>query len=170
MAKLYGYVGPDDIADKCLGCPQGRRIVSQADLVDWIRAAGQAADRSCHITVTFVVDGEGFLRVADRHSEHLACAAGGHVRSAGEITFELVEGSAKAIAVTNQSTGYCPEPESWPEVAAALDRIPIPHPDRFAVEMVFRRCPACGQRNIVKDRWFYCGVCDAELPQHWNFG
>src|SRR5437870_3719122 len=33
--------------------------------------------------------------------------------------FFLVEGDAVAAAeVTNQSTGYCPEPESWPAVSA----------------------------------------------------
>jgi transcription initiation factor TFIIIB Brf1 subunit/transcription initiation factor TFIIB len=33
----------------------------------------------------------------------------------------------------------------------------------------FRRCPACGERNIVKDDWFVCGVCGADLPTVWNF-
>jgi hypothetical protein len=70
---------------------------------------------------------------------------------------------------TNQSTGFCPEPESWPAVAAALDRIGIPHPGRFTQEVVFRRCPACGQRNIVKEAWFACDVCGANLPLVWNF-
>jgi hypothetical protein len=26
----------------------------------------------------------------------------------------------------------------------------------------------CGQLNIVKDDWFYCGACDAALPSTWN--
>jgi hypothetical protein len=30
-------------------------------------------------------------------------------------------------------------------------------------------CTAC-ERNVVKDRWFECQVCGAELPQAWNFG
>jgi hypothetical protein len=25
------------------------------------------------------------------------------------------------------------------------------------------------QRNVVKDNWFVCGVCGAELPVKWNF-
>ncbi len=32
-----------------------------------------------------------------------------------------------------------------------------------------RRCLACGQRNIVKDDWFVCGVCGKDLPAAWNF-
>lgn len=72
--------------------------------------------------------------------------------------------------VSNQSTGFCPEPESWPAVAAALDRIGVRHPGRFTTEVVFRRCEKCGERNVVKDDWFACGLCGAELPMGWNFG
>jgi hypothetical protein len=34
--------------------------------------------------------------------------------------------------------------------------------------MVFRRCPARGQLNIVRDGDFACAVCDSALPSHWN--
>ncbi|TWT91191.1 hypothetical protein Pla100_53650 [Neorhodopirellula pilleata] len=71
--------------------------------------------------------------------------------------------------VTNQSTGYCPEPESWEAAADALDQIPVEHPDCFDPESVFRRCPTCSQINIVKDQWFVCGVCQSTLPALWNF-
>ena len=73
------------------------------------------------------------------------------------------------VEVSNQSTGYCPEPESWPAVAAALGRIGVRHPGQFTTEVVFRRCVKCGERNVVKGGWFVCGVCEAELPQQWNF-
>lgn len=90
--------------------------------------------------------------------------------SAGEMFF-LVEGTRIQVAeVSNQSTGFCPEPESWPAVAAALDRIGIAHPGGFTAAVVFRRCERCGERNIVKDGWFVCGVCGADLPERWNFG
>jgi hypothetical protein len=36
-------------------------------------------------------------------------------------------------------------------------------------EVMFRRCVKCGERNVVKGGWFVCGVCEAELPQQWNF-
>jgi hypothetical protein len=29
----------------------------------------------------------------------------------------------------NQSTGFCPQPESWSAVATALDRADVPHPE-----------------------------------------
>jgi hypothetical protein len=72
---------------------------------------------------TFVIDLNGDLLVADRRSEHVACAGGGPVLSAGEMFFLVEEDRVEVTDVSNQSTGYCPEPSSWPGVAAALDRI-----------------------------------------------
>jgi len=64
------------------------------------------------LIVTFVIDQSGTLLVADRQSEHVACAGRQPVLSAGEMTF-LVSGKVVEMAeVSNQSTGYCPEPES----------------------------------------------------------
>jgi len=71
--------------------------------------------------------------------------------------------------IDNQSTGYCPEPACWSAVGAALEQAGIDHPGRFTTELVFRLCTACGQRNVVRDEWFHCAVCDAELPLTWNF-
>jgi hypothetical protein len=100
----------------------------------------------------------------------VACAGGTPVLSAGEISFERGPAGWEVTSVTNQSTGYCPEPSSWSAVARALDRIGAPHPGRFTSEFVFRRCPQCGERNIVRDGDFTCAICDAELPASWNFG
>jgi hypothetical protein len=90
--------------------------------------------------------------------------------SVGEITFEPGPGGPEVTSATNQSTGYCPEPGSWPTVAVALDRIGGPHPGRFTDEFTFRRCPQCGERNLVRDGDFSCAICEAELPVAWNFG
>ena len=129
------------------------------------------SDSDGSFTVTFVVLSDG-LWVADRHSEHVACARGGPVHSAGEMTFEVDPRgrSVDVVHVTNQSTGFCPEPESWPSVAAALDAAGIAHPAGFSAEMTFRRCPKCGAMNIVKDEWFECALCGGELPSAWNCG
>jgi len=83
--------------------------------------------------------------------------------------FEADANLVRVAAVTNQSTGYCPEPESWPAVAAALDSLGMSHPGRFTTEFVFRRCGKCGQRNIVKDQLFESGTCDSPLSANWNF-
>ncbi len=114
---------------------------------------------------TYVIDLDGRLRLAPRRSEHVALAGGRDVLAAGEIT--IVDG--RVTEVSNQSTGYCPDPDCWPAVARALDRLGLAHPGGFTTAIVFRSCPDCGERNIVRDGDFICALCDAELPQRWNF-
>jgi hypothetical protein len=120
------------------------------------------------VAATFIVSVEGWLHLASRRSEHVACAGGREVLSAGEMFFDNPP-VVRAVAVSNLSTGYCPEPESWVAVAGALDRAAILHPGRFTSAFLFRRCPSCGERNLVKDEFFVCALCDAELPPTWNF-
>ncbi len=169
MAKLYHYVGPEDIRRRAASAPPGVRIESHIGLIDWARQTRQEPNPDGLIAVTFVVDERGDLRVADRGSEHVACAGGGPVQSAGEMFLLASKAGLEVEQVSNQSTGYCPEPESWPAVGSALDRSGLKHPGRFTREVIFRRCPACGQRNVVKDGWFACGVCGKDLPAAWNF-
>ena len=173
MSKLYPYVGPAHLAKHAASDSPRFRMASGAEVAEWMEKQRETASEGT-LTVTFVVLADG-LWVADRHSEHVACARGAAVYSAGEMTFALDRRgrgrpSVEVVHVTNQSTGYCPEPESWPAVAAALDAAGIAHPGGFTAEMVFRRCPKCGSTNIVKDDWFECPVCGAELPRTWNFG
>ena len=167
MTRFYDYVGPAEIKARVAGRPAGTRIGSVAELLAWFRQA----DKEHGLAVTtFVIDETGGLLLADRRSEHVACAGGGPVLSAGEMFFVVIEDKVEVVEVSNQSTGYCPEPESWPAVAAALGRIGVRHPGRFTAEVVFRRCEQCGERNVVKDGWFVCGVCGADLPVEWDFG
>jgi hypothetical protein len=72
------------------------------------------------------------------------------------------------VSVSNQSTGYCPEPESWPAVALALRAAGLNAPDGYSPALIFRRCLACSSKNIVKDGVFVCGVCESDLPEQWN--
>jgi hypothetical protein len=134
-----------------------------------VRRTGRHSDADDFIAATFVIDADGHLLVADRRTEHVACAGGQPVLSAGEMFFDLEGDHVEAREVSNLSTGYCPEAESWPEVAAALDRVGLAHPGRFTAEVVFRRCEKCGERNVVKDGWFVCEVCGSDLPRCWNF-
>src|SRR5262249_13066838 len=118
-------------------------------------------------TATFVIDPDGSLLIADRRSEHVACAGGGPVRSAGEITFVIGAG-VEVVEVSNQSLGYCPLPESWPAVADAISRAGLAPPEGFALACDFRRCVACGSLNVVKGGEYECAVCAAELPAEYN--
>jgi hypothetical protein len=154
---VYEYVGPAEVLAAVRPADLGRPVLAQAD----ITSTGEP--------FTFVIDLEGTLRLAPRRSEHAACAGGGPVLSAGEITFEPGPDGWEVTSATNQSTGYCPEPSSWPAVARALDQAGVPHPGGFTDELTFRRCPRCGQRNVVRDGDFSCAICEADLPASWNF-
>jgi len=165
---LYRYVGPEDIGRRAAQALPDVKIGSPDDVEGWFRRTGQKANQDGLFVATFIVDEEGCLRIADRGSEHVACAGGRPVLSAGEMFF-LAEDGLRVEEVSNQFTGYCPEPESWPAVSLALDRIGIPHPGRFTLEIIFRRCLSCGERSIVKDGWFVCGLCGADLSPIWNF-
>ncbi len=167
--KLYPYVGPEDIRSRSTDGSGGRVLEAPGDLQTWLTSHRRSASGGL-IAATFVIDAEGRLRLADRRSEHVACAGGGPVQSAGEMFFSEWEYAAVIEEVTNLSTGYCPEPESWPVVGDALDRLGVVHPGRFTTEVIFRRCPNCSERNLVKDGWFACQVCGGELPRAWNFG
>lgn len=139
-------------------CDEGEPVTTRAALMAWLTKRAEERTEP----FTFVVDLEGVLRVAPRRSEHVACAAGRPVLSAGEITFH---DDHTVTEISNQSTGYCPAPASWPAVAAALDRAGLHHPGRFTVPIVFRHCPECGERNLVKDDHYVCALCDADLPE-----
>jgi hypothetical protein len=163
--RRYGYVGPDDIrrlpAETAVA-----DILAAADLDRWMTGDQAAAAGE---PLTFVVTATGMLRVAPRQSEHVAAARGDDVLAAGEMSFVRTRDGWSVNAVTNQSTGYCPEPESWEAVADALDRAGIQHPGGYTASVVFRRCTACGERNIVREDDFTCAPCGQALPRHWNF-
>src|SRR5262249_34976537 len=168
---VYRYVGPKDIAQMAAGTPKGALILSASDITRWISETHQKPDADGAIIATYVIDDDGSLRIADRRSEHVACAGGKPVRSAGEITFELTGRHPRIAAVTNQSTGYCPEPQSWEAVATALNAAKLDYqgPDWFEPAFEFRRCLSCASINVVKNNVFRCSICDAPLPTCWNF-
>lgn len=122
------------------------------------------------LTVTFVIDLEKNLWISDRRTEHVACADCRPVWAAGEMTFAIVRGIPVVTSVTNQSTGYCPEPACWEHVRDALDALGLDHPGAFTPAFEFRRCTECGSINLIKEAVFECAVCNAPLSPIWNFG
>ncbi len=166
MPRMYGYVGTREVLESVRGTPQGATIHGPEDLHRW--ADAQHDWWGDELTATFVVMPDCTLRVAPQRSEHVACAGGGEVLAAGELVVR--RGRAhEVVSVTNQSTGYCPEPDCWTSIHAAFTAAKIPAPEALSQAFVFRRCPKCGERNLVKESWFECACCGADLPETWNF-
>ena len=164
-AKRYHYVGPDMLREHAVTV-DGAAFDAPIVLFGWLA-------RRDHSEViepfTFVVGTDGQLRLAPRRSEHVVLAGGQAVLAAGEMTFVPAPSGWRVDEVTNQSTGYCPDPDSWPAVGAALDRLGVSHPGDFTDKVIFRRCPACGERNIVRESDYTCALCGSALPAMWNF-
>lgn len=165
--RSYAYVGPPELGSAVRRGAEGRLIRSGTDLADWLTERGTAESAE---PFTFVVALDGLLRLAPRRSEHVACAGGADVLAAGEMGFRGTEGSWEVHEVSNHSTGYCPDVESWRAVALALERAGVMHSGRFTYEVVFRRCEDCGERSIVREADFVCVFCGGELPPAWNAG
>lgn len=163
--RTYQYVGPVEMAGLA-AVPAAVTVSGPTQLAAWLAACDRG---DIDEPFTFVVTLDAGLRLAPRRSEHVALADGGPVLAAGEMTFAHAGADWRVVEVTNQSTGFCPDPDSWPPVGAALDRLGVRHPGDFTAKIIFRRCPFCGERNIVREDDFTCAVCDSELPSSWNF-
>src|SRR5579859_4234121 len=168
MMRIYRHLNPGTVDAHPTNSSRAR-IGNAQDVIHWIRRTHQHIETDGTVTATFIVDTDRYLWIADRHSEHAACAAGRDILSAGEITFSVSDLAIAVTLVTNQSLGYCPEPESWIAVATALQNAKIKAPDGFSAAFIFRRCSQCGATNVVKEGWFVCDVCAAELSKTWNF-
>jgi hypothetical protein len=116
-------------------------VTSAHVLARWL--AARPADELSE-PFSFVVSLDGQLRLAPRRSENVDCAAGQPVLAAGEVLFFAGLGRWSVIEISNQSAGYCPDPDSWPALARTLDRLGLAHPGGFTHTVIFRRCPACG--------------------------
>jgi len=163
--RSYQYIGPAELKARVRPGDEGQSIHSPDDLARWL-SRREPEERT--EPFSFVVDTDGLLRLAPRRSEHVSCAGGAPVLSAGEMSFHQSSGQWSVTDVSNQSTGYCPDPTSWPAVAAALGRAGIAHPGGFTHEVVFRRCPGCEEINIVREGDFVCVFCESLLPGRWN--
>ena len=159
----YPYVGRDDL-DEAKRQPGGARLSTPALFREWLRGNPDSlADGS-----TYVVDLRGVLRLAPRRSEHVHCASGDDVLGAGEIRFGRTGSTLRVAYLSNQSAGYCPDVTSLEMVVAAIRRTGVNPPARWSAAMEFRRCPKCREIAIVKDAWFVCVFCEADLPKAWN--
>lgn len=158
--RLYLYVGPKSILQSKTSCER-IQVTKHRDIVAW------SQEYSHSRITTFIIDEHKNLWIADRHCEHVACARGKAVFAAGEMTFSL--DAAQVLFVTNQSTGYCPQPESWQVLSEVLAKTDMHYPEYFNKAFHFRRCTKCKQINIIKDNIYECAICQAQLDTKWNF-
>lgn len=165
MTRLYDYVGPNRLVDLASSAIDRLEPLTSAELAAWLRTHYATDD----VTLTYVVTASGRLRLSDRHTEHIACAEGHPVRAAGEVCLGVDGDAVDVISVTNQSTGYCPEPICFEAVREALTAVGLTAPDGFSHQFVFRRCNGCGGITVVKDGDFECAACGEPLPKEWNF-
>ena len=108
MYRLYHYVGPPEIRERVSKQPPGRVVSSAADVVRWIEDTEQAPGAEGYYLATFVVDHEGALRIEDYGHEHVSCAGGGPVRSAGVAWFDVVGlATAPWPTLTTSGTSGC---------------------------------------------------------------
>jgi hypothetical protein len=163
---MYQYIGPEEILKQVNPEGIGKLIQAENDIRDWITATNQIPDVNDEITATFVIDLNENLRINDRRSEHVVCANGKNVLSAGEITFEIDKNKIRISQITNQSTGYCPSPKSWNNVENALRKTKVEFPDFWTTEFIFRICSKCNNINVIKDNFFVCMVCETHLPEN----
>ncbi len=169
----YSFVGNNILLNLIKPELKGFHIKSMSDVELWISKNHQQADFNHEITATFVIDLNFNLLVNDRHSEHVVCANGQNILSAGEITFEILakykNKKSKIIIskITNLSTGYCPSPTSWIAIQKTLEKIDIPFPTFFTTAFQFRICNKCGWINVIKDNFFVClnEKCKNELAE-----
>ena len=169
MKKIYKYLGKPENKIKSQIASNREIVRKPEDVLIWLKKNKYKISESKTITATFIINKDEEMWIADRNSEHILCAKGRDVLSAGEITFCLIRNKVIVSDITNQSTGYCPEPDSWSYVSKTLDDIGLEHPDFFTEVFQFRFCYHCSSINIVKDNWFFCAVCNASLSAQWNF-
>lgn len=160
----YTYVGSEEIRRSTASQPAGTPVASAGDVDVWLRANPDAITEGA----TYVVDLQGRLRLAPRRSEHVACAGGEEVLAAEKIHFQGTDPRLTLAGISNQSTGYCPDTSCWAAVVLALRHAGLEPPRGFSPQIVFRRCPRCAELNLVKEAWFVCVFCDADLPAGWN--
>ena len=161
----FRYVGPASIRAACESDPAGRVIRDLESLRAWLDALHRD-DPDADGWATYTVGTDGALRLAHRRTEHVACAGAGEVFAAGEIQWDA---SGEIVWLSNNSTGFCPDVTCFDAVSAALSAAGVSPPPAFDHAVTFRRCPACGERSIIKDDDFRCGVCEAPVPRVWNF-
>lgn len=144
-------------------------VTAAEGLLRWALDAGYFPNGISSEIFTYTVLPGHRLFIADRHSEHVACARGAAVECAGEISFRRSKNGLVIEEASNLSTGYCPESSAWGALDLALKAAGFPGVQGFTAAFEFRYCQQCLQTCVIKDEVYECPSCLQPLPAEWNF-
>ncbi|WP_189003031.1 hypothetical protein [Deinococcus roseus] len=85
------------------------------------------------------------------------------------MTLQWFKNQVQVLGLSNLSTRFCPEPACLQVGLTLLENLKLDLTGCTVYAFDFRLCPECQTINVVKNQEFYCSVCDAALPLHWNF-
>ena len=159
---VFQYVGPRRLYSLASQTPKGKLLSGFNALREWIRKTNEPEE----IWATYVVSLDCNVLIAERQYEHVTCAGRQDVLGAGEV---LLSADAEIMEISNYSTGYCPDVTSIHATQRAFARCCSTQFSGFSYAAEFRKCSDCGARNVVRDSWFFCAVCDSPLNSRWNF-
>ncbi len=95
------FIGRESFIPKADEMPDRFELTSSDDVRDWIDKTRLEPEWDDTLPATFIVDLAGALWIADRRSEHVACARMTPVLAAGVIFFEQRKGKVHVARVTN---------------------------------------------------------------------
>ncbi len=168
VSRLYPYIGSAAIRDAVDPASPRHEVMSPAGVHAWLLSQGEVWPEKREIVFTYVVLPPACLFIADRRSEHVACARGGEVLAAGEITCSRRGDDIEVVETSNLSTGYCPESSSYEALDRALTAAGFDSFGPYSYPFEFRRCSGCGGIQVIKDDVFECASCGDDLPETWN--
>ncbi|WP_009964699.1 hypothetical protein [Verrucomicrobium spinosum] len=167
--RIYPYVGPAAIKEKVNMAAPRHEVTTADGLMKWALDAGYFSPGTPSEVFTYTVLSGHHLFIADRHSEHIACARGAPVECAGEIAFRRSKTGLVIEEASNLSTGYCPESSAWVALDLALKAAGFPGVQGFTTAFEFRYCQRCLQTCVIKDEVYECPSCLEPLPAEWNY-
>lgn len=165
--RLYHYIGPKELLRSLDNTSPRHELTGPSGLEQFAKSIGVSFWNGS-ATFSYVVLPPMRLFIADRRSEHLACARGEPVLTAGEITFTKGSSGLEVSAANNLSTGYCPESSSWGALDLALRAANLSGIHGFAPSFEFRFCAECSMTCVIKNEVYECPRCLGVLPREWN--
>ncbi len=158
MTRTYNYVVSRRIAEQAEAPISRLAPATPDDIRSW-----SLAPNNGNLELTFVVDPRGQLWLSIDTASMSPARADSPYSLLASCVPRVTPQQVAVVSVSNQSTGYCPEPDCWPAVRDALRNAGLESPNEFTHAFDFRRCVSCSGINILKDGMPDCPSCGTEL-------